>query len=36
LLARFRDLIVGIPGLVLWQLIEGRRLLRAESIASER
>jgi hypothetical protein len=29
-------LIVGIPGLVLWQLIEGRRLLRAESIASER
>jgi len=36
LLARFRDLIVGIPGLVLWQLIEGRRFLRAESIASER
>jgi hypothetical protein len=36
LLARFRDLIVGIPGLVLWQLIEGRRLLRAEPIASER
>src|SRR6059058_2987421 len=36
LLARFRDLIVGIPGLVLWQLIEGRRFLRAESVASER
>src|SRR6476660_3070831 len=36
LLARFRDLIVGIPGLVVWQLIEGRRLLRAESIASVR
>ena len=36
LLARFRDLIVGIPGLVLWQLIEGRRFLRAESIVSER
>src|SRR5438552_11659316 len=36
LLARFRDLIVGIPGLILWQLIEGRRFLRAESIASER
>jgi len=35
LLARFRDLIVGIPGLALWQLIEGRRLLLAESIASE-
>ena len=35
LLARFRDLIVGIPGLILWQLVEGR-FLRAESIASER
>jgi len=36
LLARFRDLLVGIPALVLWQVIEGRRLLRAESVASER
>jgi putative membrane protein len=36
LLARFRDLIAGIPGLILWQLIECRRLLRAESIATER
>jgi putative membrane protein len=36
LLARFRDLIVGIPGLVLWQLIEGRRFLRAEPVATER
>ncbi len=36
LLARFRDLIVGIPGLVLWQLIEGRRFLRTESVAGER
>jgi putative membrane protein len=36
LLARFRDLIVGLPALILWQLIEGRRLLRVESIASER
>jgi putative membrane protein len=35
LLARFRDLLVGIPALVLWQVIEGRRLLRAESVASE-
>src|SRR5438067_7830877 len=26
LLARFRDLIVGIPALIFWQLIEGRRL----------
>jgi len=34
-LARFRDLLVGIPVLILWQLIEGRRLLRAESVASE-
>src|SRR5437868_9976803 len=29
LLARFRDLLVGIPALVLWQVIEGRRLLVA-------
>jgi putative membrane protein len=36
LLARFRDLIVGIPGLVLWQLVEGRRFLRGPSVASER
>ena len=35
LLARFRDLLVGIPALVLWQVVEGRRLLRAESVASE-
>src|SRR5437763_7105391 len=35
LLARFRDLLVGIPGLVLWQVVDGRRLLRAESVASE-
>jgi len=33
LLARFRDLLVGIPALVLWQAIEGRRLLRAELVA---
>ena len=35
LLARFRDLLAGIPALVLWQVIEGRRLLRAESVASD-
>jgi putative membrane protein len=35
LLARFRDLLVGIPALVFWQVIEGRRFLRAESVASE-
>lgn len=29
LIARVRELAVGIPGLVFWQLIEGRRLLRA-------
>jgi putative membrane protein len=28
LIARFRDLAVGIPGLVVWQLIEGHRFLR--------
>jgi putative membrane protein len=35
LLARFRDLLVGIPALLLWQIIEGRRLLRAEPVAGE-
>jgi len=34
LLARFRDLLVGIPALVFWQAFEGRRFLRAEA-ASE-
>ncbi len=34
LLARFRDLLVGLPALVAWQVIEGRRLWRAESIAT--
>ena len=29
LIARVRELAIGIPGLVFWQLIEGRRLLRA-------
>src|SRR5437763_9628627 len=28
LIARVRELAIGIPGLVTWQLIEGRRLLR--------
>ncbi len=36
LIARFRDLAVGIPGLIAWQLIEGRRFLRARSLSSER
>jgi len=35
LLARFRDLLVGIPALLFWQVVEGRRFLRAESVASE-
>jgi putative membrane protein len=35
LLARFRDLLVGVPALVVWQVIEGRRLFRADSMASE-
>jgi putative membrane protein len=35
LLARFRDLIVGVPGLVLWQIVEGGRLLRGGAIASD-
>lgn len=34
LLARFRDLLVGVPALIVWQVIEGRRLLRVESTAT--
>jgi putative membrane protein len=33
LIARVRELGFGIPGLVIWQLIEGRRLLRAREAA---
>ena len=36
LLLRISRFIADIAGLVLWQLIEGRRLLRAESITSQR
>ena len=35
LLARFRDLIVGVPGLVLWQVLEGRRFVRVRPVSSE-
>jgi putative membrane protein len=31
LIARVRELALGIPGLVTWQVIEGRRLLRART-----
>jgi putative membrane protein len=31
LVARMRELGIGIPGLILWQFVEGRRLLRARS-----
>lgn len=31
LIARMRELGVGIPGLILWQLVEGRRLLRTRT-----
>ena len=36
LIARVRELIVGIPGLVAWQVIEARRVLRARSAANVR
>jgi hypothetical protein len=29
LIARVRELILGIPGLIAWQVIEARRLWRA-------
>ena len=31
LIARLRELGFGIPGLITWQVIEGRRLLRARA-----
>jgi putative membrane protein len=31
LIARVRELALGVPGLITWQLIEGRRLLRTRS-----
>src|SRR5207244_6570619 len=34
LIARVRELALGIPGLVACQVIEGRRLLRARSVAA--
>ena len=36
LIARVRELILGIPGLVAWQLIEARRVLRARAAANAR
>src|SRR5206468_3657763 len=36
LIARVRELVLGIPGLVAWQLIEARRLLRARLAANAR
>jgi putative membrane protein len=34
LIARVRELSIGVPGLILWQIIEGRRLLRARAAAA--
>jgi putative membrane protein len=34
LIARVRELTLGIPGLIVWQVVEGRRLLRARSVAT--
>src|SRR5213078_3307255 len=36
LIARVRELILGIPGLVAWQVIEARRVFRARSAANAR
>jgi hypothetical protein len=34
LISRVRELILGIPGLVVWQFTEARRVLRARSVAN--
>jgi uncharacterized membrane protein YbhN (UPF0104 family) len=36
LIARVRELALGIPGLISWQIIEGRRLWRARSTGEAR
>src|SRR5262245_28235984 len=36
LIARVRELILGIPGLVVWQVIETRRVFRARAVANVR
>jgi putative membrane protein len=36
LIARFRDLAIGIPGLITWQVIEGKRLLRERMAGANR
>jgi putative membrane protein len=36
LIARVRELILGIPGLIVWQVIEGRRVFRARAVANAR
>lgn len=34
LIARVRELTIGVPGLLIWQIVEGRRLLTARSVAT--
>ena len=34
LIARVRELTLGVPGLIVWQLVEGRRLFRARPVAT--
>jgi hypothetical protein len=36
LIARVRELALGIPGLISWQIIEGRRVWRARSTGEGR
>jgi putative membrane protein len=36
LIARVRELILGVPGLVVWQVIEARRVFRVGSVANAR
>ena len=36
LITRLRELGLGIPGLIAWQVIEGRRILRARSLGTAR
>jgi uncharacterized membrane protein YbhN (UPF0104 family) len=36
LIARVRELILGIPGLIVWQVIEARRVLRVRATANAR
>jgi putative membrane protein len=35
LVKRFREIVLGVPGLIVWQMIEGKRLLAKRAVANQ-